>query len=238
MPRIRTIKPESSFNEKLFDMELETGLPFRFVWAVLPCHCDREGRFEYRVRALKAQLLPYDEIDFSRVMDALWTRGFIEKYEVSGRVYGLIPSFLQHQVVNNREAASILPEPNKNNILACEGRVTDARATREVQGQEERKGREGKGKEGRVIAERVIDHLNKATGRNYKPVASAVTLITARLSEGFSEKDIQSVINLKTADWKNDKKMAEYLRPETLFNATKFNSYFGALDTKKTGVQW
>lgn len=144
MPRIRTIKPEISFHEALFDLEQETGLPIRFVWSVFPCHCDREGRFEWRVRALGAQMLPYDNIDFSRVIDALWTRGFLEKYAENGREYGVISSFLEHQVINNKEKASVLPEPNENNILTREDREIDARVTREARVPQ---GKEGKGKE-------------------------------------------------------------------------------------------
>jgi|GEM_PF-1873881 len=111
MPRIRTIKPEIALHEGLYDLEAETGLPIRFAWAVLPCHCDREGRFEWRPRRLGAQILPYDTVDFSRVLDALWTRGFLVRYAVAGREYGCIPSFGRHQVVNNRESASTTPSP-------------------------------------------------------------------------------------------------------------------------------
>ena len=33
------------------------------------------------------------------------------------------------------------------------------------------------------------------------------------------------MVAYKVAEWKNDPKMKKYLRPETLFNATKFESY-------------
>lgn len=165
MPRIRTIKPEISFHERLFDLEQETGLPIRFVWSVLPCHCDREGRFEYRVRALKAQILPYDDVDFSRVLDALHTREFIEKYEENGRIYGWIPSFLRHQVVNNRESESVLPKPNKNNILTRDLDYIDALMTREPRVQQ---GKEGKGKEGKgEPSEEKSSDSKKQTLKNY-----------------------------------------------------------------------
>jgi hypothetical protein len=141
--RIRTIKPEFFRHHDLYKAEKETGLPLRVAYAGLWTEADREGRFKWSAPELKLGCLPYDEVDFSRALDALLTRGFIVKYASQGREYGWIPSFTDHQVINNRESPSHLPEPNENNILTREPRVDDATVTR-LQG----KGKEGKGKEG------------------------------------------------------------------------------------------
>ena len=50
------------------------------------------------------------------------------------------------------------------------------------------------------------------------------TLIHARVNEGFTLENFKSVIDIKTSQWKNDKAMCKYLRPETLFG-TKFEGY-------------
>ncbi len=158
MARIRTVKPDLFRHEALFEAEQETSLPLRLVFIGLFCCCDREGRFEWRPRKLKLDVLPYDDIEFSRVLDALPTRGFIVKYEVSGVDYGCIPSFSRHQVINNRERASEYPDLAAGNVLLAgdsldyselterDSRVTDASTTREGNAQEEGKGKEGKGK--------------------------------------------------------------------------------------------
>lgn len=109
MPRIRTVKPEMALHEGLYELEAETGLPIRFAWCMLFCHADREGRFEWRPRRLGTQILPYDGIDFARVLDAWVTRGFVRCYRVGSAWYGEIPTFRRHQVINNREADSELP---------------------------------------------------------------------------------------------------------------------------------
>src|ERR1051326_4206466 len=109
MARIRTVKPELAAHEGLYDLELETGLPIRFAWCMLFTVADRAGRFVWRPRTLKAQILPHDNIDFSRVLDAWVAREFIRKYRVKTEWYGWIPTFLKHQVINNRESASTLP---------------------------------------------------------------------------------------------------------------------------------
>lgn len=147
MSRIRTIKPEFFRHEDLFDAELQEELPLRLAFISLWTIADREGRFKWRPRSLKSDCLPFDEIDFSRVLDALMSRGFIVKYEVDGEPYGCIPTFTTHQVVNNREAKSILPAPNENNKLTREARVPNASSTRLVHEQGEGKGREQEGKD-------------------------------------------------------------------------------------------
>ena len=144
MARIRTIKPEFFRHYRLFELERETELPLRVAFAGLWCVADREGRFKWIPEELKVECLPYDDVDFARVLDALATRGFVVKYACQGREYGVIPGFTKHQVVNNRERASELPEPNDINDLTREARDDDASATRAI-----RKGKEGKGKEGK-----------------------------------------------------------------------------------------
>lgn len=111
MGRIRTIKPQLFTHEALFDAERETGLPLRLAFIGLLCQCDREGRFRWQPRALKSDVLPFDDVDFSRVLDALRTRGFIACYELSEEMYGVIPTFLKHQAINNRESKSEIPPP-------------------------------------------------------------------------------------------------------------------------------
>jgi len=145
MGRIRTIKPDFFKHEGLYEAEVETGLPLRLAFIGLWTASDREGRFNWRPRALKTDVLPYDEVDFSRVLDALATRGFIVKYRVGMADFGSIPSFPRHQVVNHRESASILPPPPETI------EEIDPSATREprVQGTPGGKGKEGKGKEGK-----------------------------------------------------------------------------------------
>jgi hypothetical protein len=137
--RIRTIKPEFFTHEALFEAELEFRLPLRIAFVGLWCCADREGRFKWEPRRLGVQILPYDQCDFSRVLDALLTRGFIVKYASDLGQFGCIPSFLKHQVINNRERASDLP-----NSLDCI--EIDASTTREPRDDHASKA-EGKGRE-------------------------------------------------------------------------------------------
>jgi hypothetical protein len=89
------------------------------------------------------QIMPYDDVDFSRVLDACLTRGFLVKYASGTEEYGWIPTFLRHQIINNREKASELPDPCDATTSTRAPRVPHACPTRLVQDQGEGKGREG-----------------------------------------------------------------------------------------------
>lgn len=149
MGRIRTVKPELFKHEDLYDLEKESGLPIRVAFIGMFTCCDREGRFKWRPRTLKLDVLPHDEIDFSRVLDALWSRGFVLKYAINGDEYGLIPTFNKHQVINNKESASEIPHPEENSFISIgctrEPRVIDAIGTPLFPDQGERKGKEWNG---------------------------------------------------------------------------------------------
>lgn len=140
--RIRTIKPEFFLDGELFEAETETGLPLRVAFAGLWCQADRAGRFRWKPRELKLQVLPYDECSFGAVLDALTSRGWLVRYAVDGREYGWVRTFREHQHINNKESASRLPpcpeEPDEPPPLASPLP-------------------EGKGREGKPRGSRVAD---------------------------------------------------------------------------------
>ena len=75
----------------------------------------------------------------------------------------------------------------------------------------------------------ILKFLNEKTGRNYKPVKANLEFIKARLKDGATVTTCRQVIARKCRDWLSDPKMSAYLRPATLFNATKFAQYEGEL---------
>lgn len=124
MAKIRTIKPELFRHEELFEAEQAFQLPLRLAFVGLLTCCDREGRFRWRPRQLKLDVMPYDEVDFARVLDALVTGGFVVKYEVLGKIYGCIPSWHKHQHINNKESDSFLPDVANGKILSGDEDIT------------------------------------------------------------------------------------------------------------------
>ena len=78
----------------------------------------------------------------------------------------------------------------------------------------------------------IIGYMNEICGTQYKPnTKKNRELIQARMNEGFTVEDFKTVIYKKARQWKDDKKMCQYLRPITLFSP-KFESY---LNEKEAG---
>lgn len=75
----------------------------------------------------------------------------------------------------------------------------------------------------------VIDYLNSKLGTKYKKSKATTSQIRARLEEGHTVEDFKTVIDKKVASWKDDPKMSQYLRPETLFRPSKFESYLNEI---------
>lgn len=122
MARSRIVKPEFFQHPELYDAERQTGLPLRLAFAGLWCHADREGRFKWKPRELKLGILPYDDVDFQAVLEALESHGFVLGYTLAcprtdlgepkaSLRYGWIPTFLRHQRPHPRETPSLIPPP-------------------------------------------------------------------------------------------------------------------------------
>lgn len=82
--------------------------------------------------------------------------------------------------------------------------------------------------EGYEEARDALTYLNKLTGKNFQPVPNTLEMFQARINE-YSLKEVKGVILDRCNRWKNDEKMAEYLRPSTLLRASNFANYFGEL---------
>ena len=135
MARIRTIKPEFFTSEDIVSMSPLARLFYVSLW----CEADREGRMEWKPRTFKMRYLPGDECDIETLAQELISRGLIVLYQVDGKLYAEIPTFTEHQVINNRESASTIPERDKN-----ASRTRAPRVKAEGKGKE---GKEGNGKE-------------------------------------------------------------------------------------------
>jgi uncharacterized phage protein (TIGR02220 family) len=226
MARIRTIKPEFFTSEDIVALQ-----PFaRLLYIALWCEADREGRLAWRPQTFKMRYLPADNVDITVLCEELTDRKLVQLY---GDGYAFIPGFASHQHVNPREAASKLPEPSTAR--------NDASGTRKARVSDTQVGREGKeGIEHASHASEILDHLNHKAGKAFKAVKSNLALIVARLKEGATVEECKAVVDTKVAEWCGDSKMRGYLRPETLFNATKFAQYVGELAgaVPAGGEQW
>ena len=80
----------------------------------------------------------------------------------------------------------------------------------------------------------VLSKLNGLCGTRYKATSEKTKgLVKARMNEGFTLSDFETVIEKKTAEWTGTE-YEKFLRPETLFGP-KFESYLNQKSTKKGG---
>ena len=72
----------------------------------------------------------------------------------------------------------------------------------------------------------IIGHLSEKTGKRFSHTSKASQrCIRGRWDEGYRVEDFVAVIDNMTAAWRGDKEMDQYLRPSTLFGASKFEGY-------------
>jgi len=102
--RSRNIKPGFFENEKLADLPALTRILYIGLW----CYADREGRFEWRPKRIKAVILPYDECNIDDMLMSLHAVSFIDMYDTPNGTVGFIPKFKEHQNPHPHEAKSKL----------------------------------------------------------------------------------------------------------------------------------
>jgi uncharacterized phage protein (TIGR02220 family) len=71
----------------------------------------------------------------------------------------------------------------------------------------------------------VLAFLNDKTQKHFREVDATLGFIQARLKSGIDVQTCRTLIMRKIHDWKDRPDMQTYLRPETLFNKTKFEGY-------------
>ena len=78
----------------------------------------------------------------------------------------------------------------------------------------------------------IINYLNLKTGKNFKSNSKATnTLIQARLKDGYTVDEFKKLIDNKCDQWLGTEQQ-QYLRPETLFAASHFESYLNETKVK------
>lgn len=82
----------------------------------------------------------------------------------------------------------------------------------------------------------ILSFLNEKTGKHFKECKETERLINGRISEGYTVEDFKTVIEKKCKEWKDDSKMATFLRPSTLFAPSHFDEYLNAPEGKTSSL--
>jgi uncharacterized phage protein (TIGR02220 family) len=91
---------------------------------------------------------------------------------------------------------------------------------------------------GKPDAMEILNYLNFKAGKSFRPVEAHIKMIAARLKEaGVTVEGVRQMIDSKCNAWLTDDKMGQYLRPQTLFNKTKFANYYDQRNNENGGVK-
>jgi hypothetical protein len=104
------IKHDLYMDEEIAKCSIPARYAFPAMWTI----ADRLGRLEYRPQKLKAMIYPYDDVDMAALVEELISARAVIKYEVDGRSYLEIRTFVEHQHIAAHEAASKIPAPESN----------------------------------------------------------------------------------------------------------------------------
>ena len=121
MARIRTLKPSFWGSPTITPLSRDA----RLLALGLVSMPDDDGRFLGATNAINGFVFPNDELQPARVRRWLAEceeSGFVHLYEVDKVLYGCIPTWHLHQVIN-RHTPSTLPEPD----IECAPRKTGGR---------------------------------------------------------------------------------------------------------------
>lgn len=105
--RARNIKPSFFIDCDLSEVDFASRLLFIGLW----CYADREGRFEWKPKQIKASIFPYDKVDIDKLLRNLISLHVITCHEG----VGYVENFKKHQHPHPHEAKSTLPEKHQLN---------------------------------------------------------------------------------------------------------------------------
>lgn len=119
--RIRQAKPQFLRHIELQKLEVaHVELRPMIVFLGLWMAADNAGRFEWTPEHLKLDILPFVPFEISETLELLEEHGFIQKYEVGGKFYGLVTTFSDHQRISGKEAKMPAKYPSPQQGSTCE----------------------------------------------------------------------------------------------------------------------
>ncbi len=236
MARIRSIKPEFPQSESMGRVSRDARLTFIQLWTL----ADDEGRLRGNSRMLASLLFPYDDdakdlID--RWLDELEREHCIQRYRVNGDNYVQIANWLIHQKIDKPSKSKIPAFDESSRVLANPREVSSEDQGSRIKDQGKEEPPKPPAADASVSgkpddARELLAYLNAKTGKHFRCVPASLDPIRARLKDATPEQ-VRAVIDDRVKAWASDEAMARYLRPETLFRASKFEGYLGNLGASK-----
>jgi uncharacterized phage protein (TIGR02220 family) len=199
---------------------------------------DDFGRYDGRASVLRAALYALKVDRVSEPDIGKWIReceeaGLVRRYTVDRKPFLELPKFGQKV----RAKVSKWPDP-PTSVNTCQQVSADVPVVVvvDVFGDGSLSGKPDPAKRGFVQeAEEVMSYLNRNAGKGFEfrnrngELTASADRVIARLKQGYTATELREVVFAKCEQWKHDEKMAEFLRPATLFAKENFEQYLGEL---------
>jgi len=122
MARIRYLKPDFFKDEDLAEHPYWIRLLFAGLWNI----ADKDGRLEDRIKRIKVDVFPYDNIDIEKGLQELAKpkngsrKPFIQRYDINGDKFIQIVNWHKHQKPHHTEKDSTIPPAPPLNLKGME----------------------------------------------------------------------------------------------------------------------
>lgn len=176
-------------------------------------------QFDIDINTIRLGLATFQRFGMIEVVDNIICLSHWEKWQAADGL-AVIREQTRKRVAKHREkqrlAACNVTGNVTGNVTVTESNATDIDIDKDKE--------EDKNKEIYTV---VVSYLNEKAGTKYRPTsAKTKTAIHARIADGFTVEDFQTVIDKKCAEWIGTE-WEKFLRPSTLFG-TKFEEYLNA----------
>lgn len=228
----RIIKESICTSEEIDLLDSEQEVFFYRLMVVV----DDFGLMDARLSILKAKCYPLKSIEINSIqlnLARLQAVGLVKLYQVDGKPFLSITNWAKHQQIRAKRAK--YPTPDRGDEITCNQLIANVPVIQSnpilsLSGEPDPAEQKPKRQNFTAEATEVLLHLNQVAGTKFQPVPANLNLIASRLREGFTVDAIKAVVNRKHREWGTGD-MRKYLRPETLFNATKFAGYAGQAES-------
>lgn len=228
----RILKESICTSEEIDLLDSEQEVFFYRLMVVV----DDFGLMDARLSILKAKCYPLKSIEINSIQQnlaRLQEVGLVRLYQVGGKPYLSITNWAKHQQIRAKRAK--YPTPGQGDEITCNQLIANVPVIQSnpilsLSGKPDPAEQKPRKQNFTAEATEVLDHLNQVAGTKFQPVPANLNLIAARLREGFTVDTVKAVVNRQHREW-GAGDMRKYLRPETLFNATKFAGYAGQAES-------
>ncbi len=232
------IRRDVSKSQKIASLSKESTILFLMI---IP-HLNSFGKLNGSPHFIKGEVVPlleyFDIKLIEKCLKEITEKTNVKWFKVAGLHYLQSINWEEHQDLReSRRGHDELPDfirqsDNSIDIMEKSGSSPgQVRPEVKVEVEVEVKGKV-EGENGCIPYLEIITDLNEKTGKHYRDTRDNKSMIQARWKDGFRLEDFQQVHLKMSARWKDDPKMNQYLRPSTLYAATKFEGYLNQQDIK------